>query len=141
MEETDVRAGAPVPAEARPADDLRAARRQRRRRSSSSTSSASRSAFTSRSRCARRSFDPKPILWNLLWDQESDWLAFLILLLVLVFWRNRLYGPREVREGAGRIIPSVLLVSALSLAFAIGTGQQLHDLRALRRRRRSSSRR
>src|SRR5262245_13982310 len=67
-------------------------------------------------------FDPKPILWNLLWDQEADWLAFLFLLLVLVFWRNRLYGPREVREGAGRIIPSVLLVSALALAFAIGTG-------------------
>ena len=42
---------------------------------------------------------------------------------MLVFWRNRLYGPREVREGAGRIIPSVLLVSALALAFAIGTGQ------------------
>ena len=67
--------------------------------------------------------DPKPILWNLLWDQESDWLPFLILLLVLVFWRNRLYGPREVREGAGRIIPSVLLVAVLSLAFAVGTGQ------------------
>ena len=42
---------------------------------------------------------------------------------MLVFWRNRLYGPREVREGAGRIIPSVLLVAALALAFAIGTGQ------------------
>jgi exopolysaccharide biosynthesis polyprenyl glycosylphosphotransferase len=68
-------------------------------------------------------FDPKPVLWNLLWDQESEWLAFLFLLLVLVFWRNRLYGPREVREGAGRIIPSVLLVAALALAFAIGTGQ------------------
>jgi exopolysaccharide biosynthesis polyprenyl glycosylphosphotransferase len=68
--------------------------------------------------------DPKPILWNLLWDQEADWLAFLILLLVLVFWRNRLYGTREVREGAGRIIPSVLLVAVLSLAFAVGTGQR-----------------
>ena len=68
-------------------------------------------------------FDPKPILWNLLWDHETDWLPFLILLLVLVFWRNRLYGPRELREGAGRIVPSVLLVAALSLAFAVGTGQ------------------
>ncbi len=67
--------------------------------------------------------DPKPILWNLLWDQEVDWLPFLILLLVLVFWRNRLYGPRELREGAGRIVPSVLLVAALALAFAVGTGQ------------------
>ena len=67
--------------------------------------------------------DPKPILWNLLWNHESDWLPFLILLLLLVFSRNGLYGPRELREGAGRIVPSVLLVAVLSLAFAIGTGQ------------------
>src|SRR4029077_9133335 len=66
---------------------------------------------------------PNPILWNLLWNHETDWLPFLILLLLLVFSRNGLYGPRELREGAGRIVPSVLLVAALSLAFAIGTGQ------------------
>jgi exopolysaccharide biosynthesis polyprenyl glycosylphosphotransferase len=68
-------------------------------------------------------FDPKPILWGLLWDQETSWLAFLILLLILVFWQGHLYSPREVREGAGRVVPSVFLVAALSLAFAIGTGQ------------------
>jgi exopolysaccharide biosynthesis polyprenyl glycosylphosphotransferase len=68
-------------------------------------------------------FDPKPILWGLLWTNETDWLPFLILLLVLVFWRAGLYAPRELREGAGRVVPSVFLVSALSLAFAIGTGQ------------------
>jgi exopolysaccharide biosynthesis polyprenyl glycosylphosphotransferase len=68
-------------------------------------------------------FDPKPILWGLLWDHESSWLAFLILLLVLVFWQAGLYAPREVRESAGRVVPSVLLVAALALAFAIGTGQ------------------
>ena len=68
-------------------------------------------------------FDPKPILWGLLWDHESDWLAFLILLLVLVFAQARLYAPRETREGAARVVPSVFLVAALSLAFAIGTGQ------------------
>ncbi|MEI8105431.1 MAG: exopolysaccharide biosynthesis polyprenyl glycosylphosphotransferase [Actinomycetes bacterium] len=67
--------------------------------------------------------DPTPVLWNLLWDHETDWLPFLILLLLLVFWRNRLYSPRELREGAGHIIPSVILVAALALAFAIGTGQ------------------
>jgi exopolysaccharide biosynthesis polyprenyl glycosylphosphotransferase len=67
--------------------------------------------------------DPKPILWGLLWNQETSWLAFLILLLVLVFWQAGLYGPREVREGAGRIVPSVVLVAAFALAFAIGTGQ------------------
>jgi exopolysaccharide biosynthesis polyprenyl glycosylphosphotransferase len=68
-------------------------------------------------------FDPKPILWNLLWTHETDWLSFLTLLLILVFWRNHLYGPRELREGAGRIVASVVLVAALALAFAVGTGQ------------------
>jgi exopolysaccharide biosynthesis polyprenyl glycosylphosphotransferase len=68
-------------------------------------------------------FDPKPVLWGLLWQHETDWLPFLILLLVLVFWRGGLYAPREVREGAGRVVPSVFLVAALALAFAIGTGQ------------------
>jgi len=67
--------------------------------------------------------DPKPILWNLLWNHETDWLPFLILLLLLVFSRNGLYGPRELREGAGRVAQSVFLVAALSLAFAVGTGQ------------------
>src|SRR5690348_7130018 len=68
-------------------------------------------------------FDPKPVLWGLLWDQETNWLAFLILLLVLVFWRAGLYGNRGLREGAGRVVPSVILVALLALAFAIGTGQ------------------
>jgi exopolysaccharide biosynthesis polyprenyl glycosylphosphotransferase len=68
-------------------------------------------------------FDPKPILWGLLWNHETTWLAFLILLLILVFWQAGLYKPRETREGATRVVPSVILVAALSLAFAIGTGQ------------------
>jgi exopolysaccharide biosynthesis polyprenyl glycosylphosphotransferase len=67
--------------------------------------------------------DPMPILWNLLWDQESNWLPFLVLLLLLVFWQNHLYGPRELREGAGKVVSSVVLVTALALAFAIGTDQ------------------
>ena len=67
--------------------------------------------------------DPKPILWNLLWTHETDWLPFLILLLLPVFPRNGLYGPREPPEGPARIVPSVPLVAAPSLACAIGTGQ------------------
>jgi exopolysaccharide biosynthesis polyprenyl glycosylphosphotransferase len=69
--------------------------------------------------------DPMPILWGLLWDQTADWLPFLILVLLLVFWRAGLYSPRESREGAGRIVPSVFLVAALTLAFAIGSGQHV----------------
>ena len=67
--------------------------------------------------------DPNPAYGHRLWGQETDWLPFLALLLLLEFSRNRLYAPREIREGAGRIVPSVLLVAMLSLAFAIGTGQ------------------
>jgi exopolysaccharide biosynthesis polyprenyl glycosylphosphotransferase len=69
--------------------------------------------------------DPKPILWGFLWDQAWSWLPFLILVLLLVFWRAGLYAPRESREGVGRIVPSVILVAALSLAFAIGSGQHV----------------
>jgi exopolysaccharide biosynthesis polyprenyl glycosylphosphotransferase len=68
-------------------------------------------------------FDPLPVLWGLLWTSETNWLAFLIILLVLVFWQSRLYAPREIRERPGRVVPAVFLVAALSLAFAIGTGQ------------------
>ncbi|MGZ4333696.1 MAG: exopolysaccharide biosynthesis polyprenyl glycosylphosphotransferase [Gaiellaceae bacterium] len=67
--------------------------------------------------------DPHPVLWGLLWDQETSWLAFLVLLQMLVFWQARLYAVREVREGAARVVPSVFLVALLALAFAIGTGQ------------------
>src|SRR5262249_42283838 len=31
--------------------------------------------------------------------------------------------PRETREGAAKVVPSVVLVAVLSLVFAIGTGQ------------------
>jgi exopolysaccharide biosynthesis polyprenyl glycosylphosphotransferase len=69
--------------------------------------------------------DPKPILWGFLWDQETSWLAFLVLVLLLVFWQAGLYAPREVREGPGRVVPATFLVSALTLAFAIGSGQHV----------------
>jgi len=68
-------------------------------------------------------FDPKPILWGLLWDHETSWLPFLILLLLLVFWQAGLYRPRETREAAARVVSSVALVAVLALVFAIGTGQ------------------
>ena len=44
--------------------------------------------------------DPKPVLWGLLWDQETNWLPFLILLLVLVFCARR--PLRAARAARGR---------------------------------------
>ncbi len=65
----------------------------------------------------------RPILWGLLWrDPEEKWLPFLMVILVLVFSGAGLYAPRERRSGAGRIVSSLLLVTVITLAFAVGTG-------------------
>jgi len=69
-------------------------------------------------------YGERPILWGLPWDAEAKWLPFLVLVTALVFWRNGLYAPREQRAGAGRIVSSLLLVTVITLAFAVGTGYQ-----------------
>ncbi|MGD0712595.1 MAG: sugar transferase [Gaiellaceae bacterium] len=69
-------------------------------------------------------YGERPILWGLPWDAEAKWLPFLTLVTVLVFWRAGLYAPREQRAGAGRIVSSLLLVTLITLAFAVGTGYQ-----------------
>ncbi len=63
-----------------------------------------------------------PPLWGVLWRYEGDWLPFLSLVTVLVFWQGGLYGPRDRRPGVGRIIGSVGLVTVVTVAFGIGTG-------------------
>jgi exopolysaccharide biosynthesis polyprenyl glycosylphosphotransferase len=66
-----------------------------------------------------------PVLWGFLWKTERDqWLPFLFLVTVLVFWRAGLYAPRESRAGAGGVTSSLLLVTIITLAFSIGTGYQ-----------------
>ena len=61
-----------------------------------------------------------------LWSLETDWLAFLILLLgVSSSGETGLHGPRELREGSGKVVASVVLVAVLTLVFAIGTGQHI----------------
>jgi exopolysaccharide biosynthesis polyprenyl glycosylphosphotransferase len=65
----------------------------------------------------------RPILWGLIWrDAEAEWLPFLALVMVLVFWQNGLYADREHRTGLGRIVSSLTVVMVLTLAFGIGTG-------------------
>ncbi len=64
-----------------------------------------------------------PPLWGFLWDAERDWLPFLWLVTVLVFWRNGLYATREFRSGAGRIVSSLVLVTVLTFGFSLGTGR------------------
>ncbi|PWU18844.1 MAG: sugar transferase [Candidatus Rokuibacteriota bacterium] len=65
-----------------------------------------------------------PILWGLLWDAETQWLPFLALITVLVFWQAGLYAAREQRSGFGRVVSSLLIVALLTLAFGLGTGHK-----------------
>jgi exopolysaccharide biosynthesis polyprenyl glycosylphosphotransferase len=65
---------------------------------------------------------PGDILWGVLWDAETSWLPFLTLVTALVFWQAGLYAARERRAGFGRIVSSLLIVAALTLAFGLGTG-------------------
>jgi exopolysaccharide biosynthesis polyprenyl glycosylphosphotransferase len=66
------------------------------------------------------------ILWGVLWRAQTDWLPFLGLVTVLVFWRAGLYGERGHRAGVGRIVGSLALVAVLALAFGIGTDHEFH---------------
>ena len=65
-------------------------------------------------------------LWGLLWDGPREWLPFLSLITILVFWRAGLYAERERRAGAGRVVSSLLLVALLTVAFAFGSGHRFN---------------
>jgi exopolysaccharide biosynthesis polyprenyl glycosylphosphotransferase len=64
------------------------------------------------------------VLWGAIWRVETDWLPFLGLVMVLVFWRAGLYAERERRGGGGRIVGSLILVGAVALVFGVGTNRE-----------------
>ena len=59
-------------------------------------------------------------LWGIPWDAESQWLPFLTLITILVFWQAGLYAERERRAGIGRVVSSLVLVAVLTVVFAWG---------------------
>jgi exopolysaccharide biosynthesis polyprenyl glycosylphosphotransferase len=65
------------------------------------------------------------VFWELLWREGArDWLPFLVPITLLVFWHAGLYAERERRAGLGRVLSSLVLVAAVTVAFALGNG---HD--------------
>ena len=64
-----------------------------------------------------------PPLWGVLWQQETDWLPFLTVVTVLVFWQAGLYGARERRTGLGRIVWGLAVVLVITISFGLGTGE------------------
>ncbi len=63
-----------------------------------------------------------PPLWGLLWRTETNWLPFLTVITVLVFWVGGLYRRRELRPGLGQVLKSLTIVAVITLAFGLGTG-------------------
>ena len=61
-------------------------------------------------------------LWGLLWEAPQDWLPFVVLVTLLVFWRAGLYASRDRRPGLGAVVSSLLVVGVLTVAFAIASG-------------------
>jgi exopolysaccharide biosynthesis polyprenyl glycosylphosphotransferase len=72
----------------------------------------------------REMYHGKELLWGILWEAEREWLPFVALVTVLVFWKAGLYADRERRAGGGRVISSLVLSALLVVAFALGVG---HD--------------
>ena len=63
-------------------------------------------------------------LWGIPWRLEVEWLPFVTMVTLLVFWQAGLYADRERRSGSGRIVSSMVLVAVIAVAFALGVG---HD--------------
>ena len=63
-------------------------------------------------------------LWGIPWDAESQWLPFLTLITILVFWQAGLYAERERRAGIGRVVSSLVLVAVLTVVFAWGVDHE-----------------
>jgi exopolysaccharide biosynthesis polyprenyl glycosylphosphotransferase len=63
-------------------------------------------------------------LWGIPWDAESQWLPFLTLITILVFWQAGLYAERERRAGIGRIVSSLVLVAVVTVVFAWGVDHE-----------------
>jgi exopolysaccharide biosynthesis polyprenyl glycosylphosphotransferase len=64
------------------------------------------------------------LLWGAFWTAETEWLPFLALVTLLVFWQAGLYGEREHRARMGRIVGSLVLVAVITFAFGVGTGNE-----------------
>ena len=63
------------------------------------------------------------LLWGALWRVETEWLPFIALVMLLVFWRAGLYAERDRRGGGGRIVGSMILVGLVALVYGIGTNR------------------
>jgi exopolysaccharide biosynthesis polyprenyl glycosylphosphotransferase len=74
----------------------------------------------------REAYYGRPLLWADLWDSTREFLPLVVLVTLLVFWQGGLYSERGRRGGLGRVAASLLLVTVLSIAFAIGSSHEFN---------------
>jgi exopolysaccharide biosynthesis polyprenyl glycosylphosphotransferase len=74
----------------------------------------------------REAYYDRPLLWSELWTSTRAFLPLVVLVTLLVFWQGALYSERGRRGGFGRVAASLLLVTVLSIAFAIGSEHEFN---------------
>jgi exopolysaccharide biosynthesis polyprenyl glycosylphosphotransferase len=74
----------------------------------------------------REAYYGRELLWGQLWDANREFLPFVVLVTLLVFWQGGLYSERGRRGGFGRVAGSLALVTVLSIAFAVGSGHEFN---------------
>src|SRR5687767_5970462 len=67
---------------------------------------------------------PAELVWQDVYDQTREIVAFVYLVTVLLFARGDLYARRSVRPGLTRIVASLTQVTLVALGFAIVQGEE-----------------
>jgi exopolysaccharide biosynthesis polyprenyl glycosylphosphotransferase len=68
-----------------------------------------------------------PIAWALLWQEATDVLPFIVLIVGLVFAKNGLYRSRESRPGGSAIVASLAFSTLIVALFALVTGREFNS--------------
>ncbi len=68
-----------------------------------------------------------PIFWAVLWQEATDVLPFIVLIVGLVFAKNGLYRSRESRPGGASIVASLAFSTIIVALFALVTGREFNS--------------
>ncbi len=71
-----------------------------------------------------RAYNDYPVMLDLLWQTEREWLPFVMLVTILIFARNGLYRPRETRPGGAQIVAGLFLATVVVAIFSIATDNE-----------------
>jgi len=71
-----------------------------------------------------RVYNDYPVMLDLLWQTEREWLPFVMLVTILIFARNGLYRPRETRPGGAQIVAGLFLATVVVAIFSIATDNE-----------------